>query len=404
MVVDEPSRSLHITPMAVELASADQGTGASAGTRTRRRSIPIAVLLGLSLGALVLVAAASVLVISMWSGIQTTIDQLESQAVLGVHTIEQRLNDHLSPAVDQLRFVHDLIASGQLDPQDDARMKDILTGAVAATPQVDGIVFIDLTYVMRGIGRSGGGAYWIEVDQSGDEGFRAGVAEGLQGPRSAYWIGTLWSREIDETVAVVRQPVFVDGTYTGILATGVAVSKLSRFVAGAESQLQGRSFILRGQNEVIAHADLVEGYDALTADRKLPTIGEFGDPVLAAMWHPERFAPESDSRPADMDGHQIRLGDDDWFFMYRTIETYGPEPWIVGTYFRGGDFEQEFERLENAGWVGLAVVIAGVLAAFFIGRWIALPVRRLAHTAQRIGTLRVRHDRGTGPEPLTRAR
>ena len=69
MTVDEPNRSLHIVPMAADLATENHVTGAVAGERSRRRSIPIAVLLGLSLGALVLVAA-----VLMGSLILTSVD------------------------------------------------------------------------------------------------------------------------------------------------------------------------------------------------------------------------------------------------------------------------------------------------------------------------------------------
>ncbi len=384
--------------MTLDIADAEGAAGAAA--RRRHRSVPIAILLGASLGALVLVAAVSVLVISIWSGVESTIDQLENQAVMAVNTIEQRLDDHLSPAVEQVRFVHDLMVTGRLDPADDGRLEDVLTGTVAATPQVDGIVFIDRRLMMRGVGRSGGGAFWVKIDQSAHPGYRHAWNTTGQGPRSAYWLGLLWSPELYETVAVVHQPVHVDGEFVGMLSAGVAVSKLSRFVAGFESEVEGQTFILRGEKEVIAHPALVEGFEELAPDKPLPRIDELADPVLAAMWQHDRIGSESTRRPATMDGHTVEVDGETWYFLYRTIESYGPEPWIVGNYFRGSDLESEFERLEWAGIVGLCVVLAGVLTAFFIGRWIANPVRRLAFTAQRIGTLEFDTIEALGPSRL----
>jgi class 3 adenylate cyclase len=90
---------------------------------------------------------------------------------------------------------------------------------------------------------------------------------------------------------------------------------------------------------------------------------------------------------AEVFAHQLPLDDETWFFVYRKLDDYGPEPWFVGSYFRGSDFDDEFVHIQEASVAGVIVVLLGIAAAFFIGRRIAGPVHRLAISARRIGEL-----------------
>jgi len=347
--------------------------------------IPIAFLLGLSIGALVLVAASTVLVISLWSGVQSTVHLLQQQAVISVDTVQERLEDHLAPAQEQLYFINDLIVSGRLDPRDDRRMEDVLTGALAATPQVDGIVFIDLSLHMRGVMRSGGGAYWVDEDQSLNPDFQL-MTDPQTVRESKGWGELAWSTGLDVPVQILRQPVVVGGELVGMLGAGASVLDLSRFVRSVETEFGSHVFIMRGRGQVLAHASFADGIDGLSADKPVPLIGEVGDPVLAQIWSTDAVPVEG----LEGDGlfaRELSFNGEIWYFVYRKLDTYGPEPWYVGSYFRGSDLEEEFDRLEDAAIAGVIVVVLAIVAAFLIGRRIAGPVHRLAISAQHIGEL-----------------
>ena len=212
--------------------------------------IPIAMLLGLSLGALVLLAAATILVISIWSGIQSTIDVLQDQAVFAIDTVTERLDDHLSPAEEQLNFINDLIVSGRLDPSDDRRMEDVLTGALAATPQVDGIVFLDNEGRMRGVVRSGGGGgYWFDEDQPPDTETNA-LTDNVAARESGRWGDLVWSPALDTAVQTIRRPVVVGGDEVGVLGAGVSV--LSRH-SPDDIQIRGNRTTAPSPRELCSH-------------------------------------------------------------------------------------------------------------------------------------------------------
>ena len=351
-----------------------------------RRGISISLMLSLSLGALIVITVVSVLTISLYSGISSTLDILERQALLVVDNAATRVEEHLAPATHQLSYIHDLIATGQLDPSDSAQLKTLLTGAVAGVPQVGGLVFVDPDLRLRGIYRIGGGAFWVEEDQSEMPMFRS-IIEDARDTYGAKWGGLLWSDAQYVAVLTVGQAVRINDEYVGTIGAGVSVARLSNFVAQIESGFSGKVFILSGRENVIAHPNLMESFPGLSAENPLPTIHNIGDPVLAQIWQENGAHIEHDEASArpDVSNRQVDVNGETWFFTYRTIERYGEEPWLIGSYFRGSEVEEEFSRLKWAAFAGLLVLLLGIIAAVLLGRRISKPVRRLAVSAQRIG-------------------
>ncbi|MEM7121747.1 MAG: adenylate/guanylate cyclase domain-containing protein [Pseudomonadota bacterium] len=346
-------------------------------------------LLGLCLGTLVLLAAASVLVISIWSGIQSTIDLLQDQAVFAIDTVEARLEEHLIPAEDQLDFINDLIVAGRLDPNDDQQMENVLTGALAATPQVDGIIFVDTGGRLRGVGRVGGGAYWISDEYVGGPDIDA-LTDDIDSMQGGGWGNVVWSPGLEIAVQTIRRPVIVNGEVIGVLGVGVSIQKLSRLSAELEDDFGHRVFILQGDNMVVAHPSLADDVAAiergLSPDKPVPLIDEVDDPILAVIWG-EPTLPAEDISGTGVLSHMIEIDGEEWFYVYHRIDTFGSISWLLGSYYRGSDFEDEFERLNMAIIAGLLVLALGVAAAFYIGHRIADPVHRLAISAQHIGAL-----------------
>ena len=346
-------------------------------------------LLGLCLGTLVLLAAASVLAISIWSGIQSTIDLLQDQAVFAIDTIEARLEEHLTPAEDQLDFINDLIVAGRLDPNDDQQMENVLTGALAATPQVDGLIYVDTDGRLRGVGRVGGGAYWISEEYAGGADVEA-LTHDIENMQGGGWGDVVWSPGLEIAVQTIRRPVIVNGETIGVLGVGVSIQKLSRLSAELEEDFGTPVFVLQGDTMVVAHPSLADDVAAiergLSDEKPVPLIDEVDDDILAAIWG-EPTLPTEDISGTGVLSHMIEIDGEEWFYVYHRIDTFGTVSWLLGTYYRGSDFEDEFERLNMALLAGLLVLALGVAAAFYIGHRIADPVHRLAISAQRIGAL-----------------
>jgi hypothetical protein len=109
----------------------------------------------------------------------------------------------------------------------------------------------------------------------------------------------------------------------------------------------GRYFILVDHDKVLAHRRLIDpGGLGLTEGKPLPTIAQVDDPVLAKIWDPSMRNIRIDRALGTL-GHVVEAEGRQWVFIYRKIEGYGPEPWLVGQYFPLVEATGELDLLTN---------------------------------------------------------
>jgi class 3 adenylate cyclase len=351
----------------------------------RHRAVSIALILALSFGGLTLVAVGTVLTISLWTGRQNTLNNLKDEAVLTVSSAVARMAQHLEPSSEQLRFLGDLITYGPADLVESPRFVDLLTGALAATPQIDSIVFIDTEFRMtRAVRGSGAATYVVTEDRKDDPAVRAAVSAARKAT-GATWGEPVWLNQHTLASVNLHRPVRREGTFLGVLGALVSLDRLSDFVAGLEAESGNTVFILYDLHYVLAHSSLSGGFPGLSKERPLPTIDEIDDPVMAAMWESHPHQEIDALRFEGGGGHIVEVDGEPFVFMHREITDYGEKPWLVGSYFHAADFATEMRRLMWAGVAGVAVLLVAIGAAVMVGRRIARPIRRLAGEARRIG-------------------
>ena len=138
---------------------------------------------------------------------------------------------------------------------------------------------------------------------------------------------------------------------------------------------------------MLAHRRLVDPRGlGLSADRELPTIKEVDDPVLARIWSPPIRNPQIDRGLGDV-GHVIEAEGRRWVFVYRKLQGYGPEPWLVGQYFPLEDATSDLDRLTNGAIVGGATLAVAALLALLIGLSMARSIRTITSAAESIERL-----------------
>jgi class 3 adenylate cyclase len=347
--------------------------------------VSIAVALASSFGALVIATVVAVLAIAIWTGHRNTFEHLQERARLIVSSTVVGLAQHLAPVRTQLRRLGDLVAYEPADLIGSMRFTDVLTGALAASPQIDSILLINPEFRVTGVVRTGGSATRIVgEDRSADPAVRAAVAEARENP-GVGWGQPLWMNRYTFAILNLRRPVWRDGTLVGVLVAQLSIVKLSDLLARLEAQTGGTAFVLYGRDNVLAHPMLSGGFAGLSPDRPLPTIVEIGDPVLAAMWQDHPHQHDGGTGPDIVGGHVVRVDGQPFVFMHRELSEYGDTPWLVGSYFHAADFVTEMRRLMGSAAAGVVILALSVLAAIVLGRRIARPVHRLAVAARRIG-------------------
>ncbi len=346
--------------------------------------MPIAATLATGIGALVAVAVLGVLAIGWGTSRTNTLALLTDKAALAVELAHAQLRDHLDPVRFQVSFVAREIERGRIDPADPAAFRTLLTGAMAATPQVLALAFWTGDRQMTGIGHVGGDPEPIAREDGGDATIAAALAQSaaIDGP---YWGAPVFVEMRGVTAINLRQAVRRDGGMIGMLVAVVSVQELSRFVERLGNPATGgQAFILYGRDRVLAHSALAAGMAGLSRDRPLPGLEEIGDPWLADL--PDapvgrRIEPAAiDIRSVDVRGHRE-------VFLTRAVDGYGPQPLILGARFPYDAIAGELRRLTWSGIAGLAVLAVAVLLGIALGRRIARPIKRLAAAAGHIGKL-----------------
>lgn len=375
------------------------GTPAREEGRSRppsRLSLSRTLTLGLAL--LLMASLGSSLWVAIGVAQRNTFELQRSLAELTVKAVSDEVQSYMAQAQDQVRFLTELVENGEVAPDDETRLTDLLWGALAAAPQVSGIAFVRNDYSVVRAGYRDGRLLVVSEDWSGRPEIRQAMAnsELYDDP---HWRGVDWIADFAEPHILVAGTVRRQGELLGIIFSVVSIRKISAFLADYDQGNKETSFILRGHDEVLAHPDMAKGFQGLSPQKLLPKLGDLGEPALAAFWDPpidEMPYLLADGSP--IQGHIVSGEDSDYVYFYRTLEIHGEEPWTIGVYFRTEDVNLPFKRLYAAGAFGIAIMVVAVVAGLLVARSIVRPLRRLASASQQVSRLDIGH-----VEPLKRS-
>ena len=352
---------------------------APASVRERGRGWPIAVVLGVGLGLFVALAVGAELLVGYVGAQRSTYSLVRDHTVMVLDAVVERIRHHLQPAVDQAGFLERKVAERYIDIDDPDRIIDALTIALAGTPQVTSLVFFSPDFKIVGVDRIGQRieSFRAELPQTAANVL---AAQRLAAAAAPYW-GEVLHLATGETVINLRTPLRRDDRFVGGIFSAISIRDLSALLAEIGRNGPGRPFVLLGRDQVLAHpGNVFSPLLAASPAKPLPSVAEYGDPVLANLWSPaaseliERIGP-TEARfvnPPD-DGRRVVL--------FRELYDLGERPWIVGTQFKAEDIGAEFARLIRMVYVGLAVMALAVAAAVLLGGWFARPIRRFAEAA-----------------------
>ncbi len=371
-------------PPAAGTPPEENGNDAS-GRRAWRPTIAVALIFGF--GLLVLVAVSSVLFVSLGTARKNTVSLIRQTAEFSVAGLIDRIDIHLGAARQQSEFLARMIKEGEVDPGDRDGLADTMLGALAATPQVQGIGYFSAEGWSLRVGRDSGKVIRIDNQEEPDPDIRRWVRETESQTRTT-WGGVFWVPSLNQPHLTTSTPVISDGRYLGVISSVVSVRALSTFVDDYALQTGLHPFILYGRDRVLAHPSMIEDLSGLGPENPLPGLAEVGDPLLAEIWNPDKLPLELlQNSGGSLLGHLRLLPDDEVYYLYRVLGGYGPRQLYMGVYARDSEVDSsETDRLILAGWVGLAILALSLLTAVILGRGIARPVRDLAEAARAVSS------------------
>ena len=357
-----------------------------AARKPRRFRLSLSRTLTLGLALLILASLGTSLWIAIGVAQRNTFELERSLSELTVDGIIAEVEGHFAAANEQVEFLVGLIERGEVDPRDDQRLGDLMLGTLAAAPPVSGIAFVRKDYSVLRAGRLEGELQILTGDWSDRPGVVGAFANTavLDSPN---WRGISYLEEFGEPHIIVAEPVLEDETVVGLVFSVVSVRVLSSFLAAFDEASATRSFILYGWDRVLAHPSLAEGFEGLSNEKPLPTVSEIGDPVLASIGGEVIDDLGYFLLDTTISGHVVRGAEEDYIYLYRELDLYGTEPWVVGAAFLSSEVNLPLRRLIGAGVVGLVILLIAVTIGLLVARSIVRPLQRLAGASESIQSL-----------------
>jgi class 3 adenylate cyclase len=350
---------------------------------------PIARLLPVVLVGLIFLAMVPVIGIAYFAA-QSNYDASARQInELTIDMIEQRLQAHVTPVRDQLAYISDALARGEIGFDDREEWRSFALGTLAAVPQTVGFVVIPVGGEPMRFLRDDRAMRPESRENLPFVGDLLALGRGLDGPS---WREPQWSLVVGEPILPVVAPIRVNGEFRGVIAAAIGTSDLSRFLKSLELNGQRKPFILAGRNKVLAHPWLAKEQGGIEQRERgrLSELTEVNDPVLAAMWAPGRNELTwLAGGGGTVDGHWNWVGESSHGWIYRTIDDYRPAALVIGYHMPGR--ESAWAR-----WIVRGILIAGGLLmlltaaiAILVGRRLSRPILALADAAAAVERLQL---------------
>ena len=349
---------------------------------SRRSTVRITVLLVVAIAGFVFLSTGVVLLLSGQAAYHNTWELLRSSGLMAIESVEDEIRDHVKPAEEIAKYISQQVAEGEIDPGEPDELLAALKGTLAAAPQIAGIVLWDKDLKELEILRTKDGKLNIRRKPVPTD---TGLIRFINTTRHAgrvQW-GTPGHGDGQSYVYVVT-PLYHQGIYWGVLATGVTLSNLSSSVDAVGRELGMTGFILYGNQFVLAHPSLDAAKQKKTTSDEvpLPPINKLGDAVVAKY-----VSAEVVNNSADI-GYEVREiehDDEDYLILSRTNSEFGDVPWHIGIYAPIENLNTQVRRLVGSIAVAILVLIAAVIGAVLLARRIANPIRTLAVAAEQIG-------------------
>ncbi len=381
--------------------------------KDRRRRVSVATIMALSFGLLVSLSVGGVLTLAVGANYTNTFDLLGSRSALLIDAMEDALRAHMGRAEDAVDGIAGLYAKGAFEIDDAGAMDAVLSGTLAGVPGASGMLVYTPDNAVRGI---------LRGDGKGVEGFRKIDPNPETSPEilaamveRARTDGRQWGSFVTSDSIVyanVSKPLIRDGARRGWIIAPIELATLSSITRDLSARFVTHAFILDGVDRVLADERLVDPKQAGKNAKPLGAIAEFGDPVIAGFARRQPFGALESARLRNVEVSQIELdarnadarggsggGDRAFIAITRTIPGYGARPWTLGAYYDRVDVSDEIYRAWSSGALGLLTLLAAVIVAILLGKWLARPVRAIADQAQRVAAFDIEDIR-----PLPRSR
>jgi class 3 adenylate cyclase len=348
-------------------------------------SIRLFSLLAICFMLLTFTSAVLILVVSHDSVSMNTRDVLRQKSEAVIHAIVERIAAHRQSS--QALAAH---LAKILDEQSDislvsSDLTTLLRTSLSGTPHVSTIGLVASNFRMRRVFRNPRPDLKSLVDWSDDPEFVRMVREGISNGYPSW--GGLFHSEFSHTTFVNYLHPLQETPYSLLLS--ISINDLSDYLRQMEKEIVGNLFILFGKGQVLAHPSLVGGYAGLNDTQPLPSLNEFSDRILGAIWSGKRLPDAERWFAQALSARVVEVEGSPYVFLFRTLPGYGSETLRVGTYFALNEVAPQIHRNRQLIYVGAGLIILTLLLALVLSRMVSRPIKNITKAAEHIAHLQL---------------
>lgn len=359
-------------------------------TLPRLGRFPISLTIVTTFVALFVVLLGSVLTISYLSSVRNTLHLFGELATQSSNFVRDELKDHLDSVIEQADWVAALIATGRFDLDNPQQVGNFLLGALAATPQVNVVVYITPdSKVVRAFRGYPGESWRLETKPPKDLGFLERKLKAGRERNNGFWSEIVFNERSQRSYISYVRPVRRNDEFLGVVLAAVSLNELSTIVTRISDRRRGTVFILVDEDRVIAHPNLTSRHPELSKENPTVGIGRVGDPILGKFWSSESYPLASEAELGDLVLRQTEILGRKYIFASAEVKGYGESPWIVGHHLDAEAAEAVIRKLRDPAIVGVVILILGIALTIFFAQKIARPIKVASAGASRIAELEI---------------
>lgn len=340
----------------------------------------IGTFLPIVLGGLIALAVLPVVMVGFLGTQDVSRRLLRDRSDLLIEAVVTPIEDLLRQVAQQVEQTADLIGHGEIDPADESQFAVFVQGLMAPTPQVISVAFASRDGTLR---------HWPQEsqrEQAEDRGMQPTRPSEAQLGRTGQWSAPFVSEVSGQIVLTYRALIRRDGELLGQISAAVSTSRISLSLDQIGRQFEVVPFVLSNRTEIVAHPTMssVPFVRSVAASGKLPTIENFGDPVMAAIWKDQRPVTASDPLRFAQ-GHWSVIADVPYTFVYRDFPLPSEAGLVAGLYFASAADRRDRLMSYVVAGIGMALMLAAVFAATRVARSLARPMTDFGEASRAIG-------------------
>ncbi|GAA0772991.1 adenylate/guanylate cyclase domain-containing protein [Roseibium denhamense] len=356
-----------------------------------RLNLRITPTLASTIGAFVVVTAALVLMVQTVT-MEEIIRRMGGDLVdLGMDGAETAFIEQLHAVIVTGDYTANALDRNTIDPADSADIEAYLFGALAPMEQVSFISVVNSEgkgiEVDRGDadGRFEGG----DIDIPKDLPQFATLLKQAEQDETPFWSDPIYLAERNHTYFVYVRPLRQKGKPSGAAFIGMSLHRMSD-ITWYISTDDITVFLMReGSTEIIAHPDLHEKYEDLSADTPLIGVSNAPDDFLAGFHDLRDEQSHLFDIAQDLDLMSGYTSDDEKRFLIveRKNEELKGLPVRIGVHFPAEFLDQPVHQLFVALAIATALLLMSLIGSVVLARRIALPIQRAATSAKDVARL-----------------